>query len=270
MSKYEIKEAIDNFIFGIYNVLASIVYPFSKDKRLAAKNIRFKDIHKGEKCYILGTGPSLKTVNLDFLKDEISIGVNYLYRSDKIDQINPKYYCLIDEHFHQKDIENTKEVLKKLPESTFFVRTKAYDGFINAGITNETIYYHPCKLFQHGDFIRVDMTRPMTAPYNVLLGCIQIAMYMGFKEIYLLGCDYSSFASLKKEHFYEDKDHPEKRNMSLGYEIKYYALCTYHHYALEKYAQQNGIHIYNLTDNSLLDAYERIAFAEHIKSISGK
>lgn len=264
MSKYEIKEFIDKNIYKTYNLLAKIKFLFSKDKEIASKNIKFKNIHKGDSCYILGTGPSLKDLDLKFLENEIVFGLNYLYRSKNIKGIKPKYYCLYDEIFHSTRIEDTMKILRLYPDSTFFVRTKAYNNFQRNSIKNENIYYQPCNVFQYGDFISVDMTKSMTAPYNVVLGCIQTAIYMGFKNIYLLGCDYNSFASLKVEHSY-DEDVIIDRKMTLGYEMKYYTMCTYHHYALEKYAKRNNINIYNLTDNSLLDAYKRIGYSEHIK-----
>ncbi len=34
----------------------------------------------GKRCFILGNGPSLKKMNLDCLKDEITIGSNGIYR----------------------------------------------------------------------------------------------------------------------------------------------------------------------------------------------
>lgn len=258
MSKYEIKEMIDNLIFSTFNLISQISFSVSRSKTLVKKNDVFKNKHAGERCLILGTGPSLSDVDLSFIKDEIIFGVNFLYKSDIIKQIKPQYYCLYDEIFHGKNIDDTRDVFDKLPETTFFVRTKTFKNFERNGLLRNNVYFQSCNVFQHGDYIKVDMTKNMTAPYNVVLGCIQTAIYMGFKEIYLLGCDYNSFAALKVEHFYDDKNQDApSRHMSLGYEMKFYTMVTYHHYALEKYAKKNNIKIYNVTNNSLLDAYER-------------
>lgn len=270
MSKYEIKEMIDSGIYRTYNFLAELSFCFSVDRELAKRNLIFKNIHNNDTCYILGTGPSLKNVDLSFLEDQIVFGLNYLHKSEIINNIKPKYYCLYDEIFHGQNIDDTKEIIKKLPETTFFVRTKAYEEFKKKGIDKSNIFYQACNVFQYGEHISVDMTKNMTAPYNVVLGCIQTALYMGFSEIYLLGCDYNSFASLKVEHCYDEKDNIPSRHMSLGYEMKYYTLVTYHHYALEKYSRKNNMKIYNITDNSLLDAYERKDCKSHIDSIRKK
>lgn len=258
MSKYETKEKLDNLIFRTFNLISQMLFSISKSKALSKRNGVLKDKHAGERCFILGTGPSLRDVDLSFIKNEIVFGVNFFYKSDIINEIKPQYYCLYDDIFHGKNIDDTRDVFDKLPETTFFVRTKTFKSFKQHGFLNGNIYFQSCNVFQHGDYIKVDMTKNMTAPYNVVLGCIQTAIYMGFKEIYLLGCDYNSFASLKVEHFYDNKSHDvPSRQRSLGTEMKEYTMVTYHHYALEKYAKQNNIRIYNITNNSLLDAYER-------------
>lgn len=258
MSKYEIKEQIDKMIFGTFNIASQVLFKLRGEHKLVQTNHVFEDKHKGERCFILGTGPSLRDVDISLLDDEVVFGLNYLYKGDIINRVNIKYYCLYDENFHGKNIDDTKEIFNTLPETTFFLRTKAFDNIKNSGLLSDNVFFQACNLFQHGELIRVDMTKNMTAPYNVVLGCIQTAIYMGFKEIYLLGCDFNSFATLKVEHFYDnEKSESPSRHMSLGYEMKFYSLVAYHHYALEKHAKKNGVKIYNITQNSLLDAYER-------------
>lgn len=257
MSKYEIKEKIDEYIYKSYNLLSNTLFNFSKDKEVVKTNIKFKDIHLGKRCFILGTGPSLKNFDYKLLEDEIVFGVNYVYKGEIINHIVPKYYCIYDENFYYRDIQDLKDVMEKLKSTTFFLRTKAIDPINKLKPRNSNIYYQSCNVFQYNDYIKVDMTKNITAPFNVVLGCIQTAIYMGFKEIYLLGCDYNSFASQKLEHFYDDNS-IHSREMTLGFELKYYAMVTYHHYALNKYANDNGLCIYNITPNSLLDAYKRV------------
>lgn len=254
MSKFNIKERLDNCIYSIYNYTSNIIFGISKYKIITKANIKFKNIHVGERCFILGTGPSLKKLEYKHLKDEITFGVNFLYKGEIINHIKPQYYCLYDPAFYTKHLADTVELINNLPDTTFFMRTKAYD--VIREVKNKKIYYQYCNLFQYSDYIRVNMTQNMTAPFNVVLGCIQTAIYMGFKEIYLLGCDFNSFASPKAEHFY-DKGEAPSRKISIGFELKYYSMVSYHHYALNKYAKENNIRIYNITPNSLLDAYER-------------
>ena len=57
---------------------------------------RFKDVHKGERCFIIGTGPSLNVTNFDFIKDEIIFGVNTLYTGLLKFGITCDYYAVSD------------------------------------------------------------------------------------------------------------------------------------------------------------------------------
>ncbi|MBS3972460.1 MAG: DUF115 domain-containing protein [Erysipelotrichia bacterium] len=256
MSKILLKEKLDNSIYRTYNRISKIQFIFSKYREIVKENKKFHNIHQGKRCFILGTGPSLREVSPELLKDEILFGVNFLYNSDFLDGITPSYYCLYDQIFHTTHIEETKRLINLFPETIFFMRTKAYKNIKEKMEANSNIHFQHCNLYQFKDFIEVDMDKSITAPFNVLLGCIQTAIYMGFSEIYLLGSDFNSFATPKVLHFYDMKN-VSLRNRSLGDELKEYSTVSFHHYALQKYANSKGIKIMNLTEDSLLDAYPK-------------
>ena len=49
-----------------------------------------KNIHTGERCFILATGPSLNKLDLSKIKDEYTIGVNGIYKiAHKIGATHP-------------------------------------------------------------------------------------------------------------------------------------------------------------------------------------
>ena len=79
--------------------------------------------------------------------------------------------------------------------------------------------------------------------------CLELAVYMGFKEIYLLGvdCDYSG----KKQHVIDTGDvvlnNPESRMIEAYKKAK-------------EYADSHGIKIYNATRGGKLEVFERVDF----------
>jgi hypothetical protein len=257
LNKFAIKQRIDNTIFFLYNLFSHFIFIFYKNKVLIKKNVNFKDIHEGERCFILGTGPSLNNIDPDDLKNEITFGVNFLYRSELMRDITPTYYTFLDDGFYEEHKESMKSIIEGLPKTKFFVRTKATSAIKALNINDQNIYYQYCNLYQYGDYIKLDMTKNMTAPFNVVLSCIQTAIYMGFNEIYLIGSDFNTFATLKEEHCYDKDGLPSDRSISLGLDLWFYSIVSYQHYALAKYAKENNIRIYNLSPNSLLDAYEK-------------
>ena len=64
-------------------------------------------------------------------------------------------------------------------------------------------YSKPHKRVLEADHQRFDLTKRITFYENVVLFNIAIALYMGFKEIYLIGADYS-FEPSREFHFYDE------------------------------------------------------------------
>ena len=88
--------------------------------------------------------------------------------------------------------------------------------------------------------------------FTVACSAMQLAVYMGFKEIYLIGCDcdYSG----ERRHFDDFKvenEHPiidEEGKMVMTYET------------VKRYADEHGIKIYNATRGGKLEVFERVDF----------
>ena len=80
---------------------------------------------------------------------------------------------------------------------------------------------------------------------------IQMAVYMGFKEIYLLGCDCNYEDDPKKRYFVShgvlDPTYKEAKNR----------MCASYSVA-KKYAEKHGIKIYNATRGGMLETFERV------------
>ena len=85
-------------------------------------NIRFKNKHIGERCFILGSGPSISKQNIKILKGEIVITQNHFHVHDDIKIVHPMYHCVVP-FFHSKEftadwIEWISSMERKLPHDT--------------------------------------------------------------------------------------------------------------------------------------------------------
>ena len=83
--------------------------------------------------------------------------------------------------------------------------------------------------------------------------CIQLAVYLGFAEIYLLGTDFTGVNNYgsKYGHFYDEKDLDSvcyTDQVKLGYE------------KAKQYADCHGIKIFNATRGGNLEIFERVDF----------
>ncbi|WP_222862399.1 hypothetical protein, partial [Campylobacter concisus] len=86
----------------------SYIY-FLKYKEVILKNINLKDKHKGKRCFILGSGPSIKSEDLKPLKNEIVFALNNFYVHNDFDEIASgdiqKYYLVAPIHPPQTEDE---------------------------------------------------------------------------------------------------------------------------------------------------------------------
>lgn len=261
MSKFDVKEKIDKWIYRSYNFLSEALFLLNpKIRRKLKKNNEFKNIHLGQRCFILGTGPSLSKLDSTaehFLKTEIIIGVNSLYKSDIGARLTPTYYTLMDNLYWEQWCGTFKEVQNAYPN-----RTPTFITDLRAQKFIEELQGHVKSMYIYSKKYPVDQMSQnlegnIFAAMNVVSYSILSAIYMGFKEVYLLGCDYSAFCSAGKGHCYDDQEEVSQTNYNLAFYLKFYWITTEFHYLIAKLAKQQNVKIINLTPGSLLDAYPR-------------
>lgn len=251
-------------LFAIFNFFSDLLFFFKfKIKKVLKKNRELKNCKKGESCFILGNGPSLKNVDLQQLKNKDTFTCNMFYKDKNLNGFFSTYYAALDPNMYLDDnLQYIKEISDHYPSMKFFLKLKA-EKLKNWD--DSRVYYVYTKKFQEHDRIDCNLTGNLTAASDIVTHCIQIAIYMGYKNIYLLGADFSNYAQLKTTHFSADYpgDDKETKNVSMGADALNAAREHFHHYALRTYADKHGINIINLTPNSLIDAYKRDTL-EHI------
>lgn len=158
-----------------------------------------KNIHRGERCFIVATGPSLRVEDLERLKGEITFGVNSIFKIYEQTDWRPTYYALCDRKVFDQLLDSGNNLdfdhfsLKKTI-LTDRVRIKRLKNLPNE---DRTIYVPFSYLNHLNTAIHVDQkysTNPLWGLYNaqtVTNFAINMAQYMGFSEIYLLGVDFN-------------------------------------------------------------------------------
>lgn len=261
MNKFAIKDYIDKLIFGTYNIVTDVLLSVNFSvKKLIQKNSAFKNIHAGERCFILGTGPSLNDLNgdqIEKLKTEITFGVNSLYKSNVTSGLNPKYYTLVDNLYWETSSSTFQEISDRYkPNSPIFLTDPRAKQIVDKlRLNQQAIYIYAKKYPTHK--MDSEITENIFGAMNVISYSILTAIYMGFHEIYLLGCDYNAFCGFGSGHCYDDKEEMTSVSYNLAFYLKYYHLTTEFHYLIAKLAAEKGVKVINLTKVSLLDAYPR-------------
>ena len=270
MSKFDLKDKLDKALYTIYNSLSGILFnlSFSK-KRLLSKNLAYKDRHKDQHCFILGTGPSLKSLSSDQLnaiEKHVIFGTNSLYKAAVTAQLTPTYYCLMDNLYWEQWSHTFEEVVAKYNTCPpiFITDYRAASFAEQANSKLQHIYIHS-KKYPISDMSE-NLHTNIYAAMNVVSYSILAALYMGFNRIYLLGCDYNAFCSVGRGHAYDDKSELKQVSYNLAFYLKFYWITTEFHYLIAKLAKRKGVEIVNLTHESLLDAYPRKSLDELLQS----
>ncbi len=271
---------IKNKITDIWRTLARKRSISAEMRREFERNARFKDIHKGERCFILATGPSINKENLKLLKDETCFAVSMFYLHKDIHLIDPLYHVdaamhapfgfdFLDENF--KAFENYYS-----DKTTFFFGHTNYEySYYNYLTTNSHLrkdntfflnYVLSTVLdeWNHMNQNLWDITKSLFSAQSVVYCAIQIAAYMGFKDIYLLGCDYDHIANSRRKrstHFYGDtKGLDDSGSWPSMEEILFRYLLMWKQYRLMKsYLSSRGITVYNATEGSYLDIFQTVS-----------
>ncbi len=178
--------------------------PLAKQNKAKLKS--FHNIHKGKRGFIVANGPSLKKTDLSLLKDEITIGMNRIYMSAKENNFIPKYLVVHDIPIQLMQFRDDFDALEM---TKFFNWNVRREFTISDNLTFIRSDYTP-------QFSK-DLTQTSWGGHSVTNICIQLAFYMGFDEVYLVG----------KDHSYEQKGVPGKLVEATGNEKNHFAKGYY-------------------------------------------
>lgn len=265
MSKFEVKTKFDNLIYRAFNIASDLYFCINANQYATLKkNKKFQNRHSGSRCFILGTGPSinkLSDIHIQKLSKELTIAVNSVYKAPRLRMIRPAYYSLLDNNYWGVASYAFNEIADRYKDTppVFITDIRAKSAVPSSA---ECIYIH-AKNYPVNR-MRFDVTKNLSITMNVVSFSILCAIYMGFREIYLLGCDYNLFCSRVGTHCYDDNSEIEELpKYNLGFYLKYYHLTTQFHYLIAELAKDLGVKIINASEGSLLDAYPH----KHIEQV---
>ncbi len=266
-----------------------------KNREVLSQNLALKNKIQG-RCFILGSGPSINEIDIKRFADEQTFMVNTFSKHADFSSLKHTNYIIIDSGLPSKpSYEMVTDVSRKAVKNTnIFFNVNDKEELEKSGLfKNQNIYYISAQgiMSRYFDFnINIDRTIP--APKNSVLLCIIIAVYMGFKEIYLLGCEHNflSYDFWTQDHKEQDNHydfgHFQKENSEetepKGFKIvdtkkvKWQNNISYensiaHVLQLFKsyrflYAKIKKVHpevkIYNATPKSFLDVFPRIKYED--------
>jgi 6-hydroxymethylpterin diphosphokinase MptE-like protein len=242
---------------------------------LLKRNEKFRNLHKGERCFVIGNGPSLKQQDLAPLANEITFVANYFHLHPIISESwQPKYYCLSDPAYFdgREPTEAIRDIVAKVPSATFFVPHYASDFLETTRALPEdrTYYVGLCGGLEDEFDELPDFTTVTPGVQTVVQLSIMAAMFMGCTRIYLMGLDHDWLTQCGVTVNFYSKD--QVKNQPPASEWNYKSLMMamttiWRVYEMHRrIATKHGIKIINVTQGGFLDVFERARYEDIISS----
>ena len=225
----------------------------------------YKNKYAGKRCFVICNGPSLTQEDYLMLKDEYTFGMNMIFNWFEKTGIETDFFVCQDYFNRALDM---KEGLMRIKESKvllsdhMFVKygfnTEAKHFLIPASMWN--IHFPRCL-----NKVMINEKKLGFAIGNsVAFLCVELACYMGFSEIYLLGADCTFDGGVENMHAsglggneLDDRNMKKRREYLLKNKKKIYGAIIEDCKIAKKYAHKHHINIFNVTRGGALEVFER-------------
>jgi hypothetical protein len=242
--------------------LLRLFYLLSRDA-IALRALKGR--HAGQRCFIIGNGPSLRADDLERLRGEVTFAFNRIYLMFEHTAWRPTYYIC-------EDRKVIAQIATELPQvglpRVFLSLWEKWDRTVPdiPKVTFFDLAFLPS--YPDPPAFSADVARRAVCGGTVAYTAMQFAAYMGFAEIYLLGVDHSFARSMNlhgevvvdpsaRDYFSDwyvkdqnELDIPRPERSALAY------------VAAKRYADDHGIAICNATRGGKLEVFPRVDFDE--------
>ena len=234
----------------------------------------FKDRHVGERVVIIGNGPSLNQLDLSLLKSEFTIAVNGIFYATDQMGFAPSYYLVEDTAVMRDNLQQIidyeaghkffpsiyRPMVGEHPNVSYFMMNRGF--------------YEPTSPDFCVPRFSIDASHHMFSGQSVTLINLQLAYYLGFQEVILIGMDFSytippdavvegdviTSTSSDPNHFHPDYFGPGKvwKDPKLDRVLANYALA-------KTVYEADGRRIVNATAGGQLELFERVGYSDLIR-----
>ncbi|XOV72645.1 MAG: 6-hydroxymethylpterin diphosphokinase MptE-like protein [Verrucomicrobiota bacterium] len=232
---------------------------------------------KGNRCVIIGNGPSLNECDLKLLENEFTFGVNGIFYKTKECGFRPTFYTVEDSHVMR---DNLKEIISFEAPYKFFPTN--YLKYFRGQKCDNLYFFNMNRGFYEvaGDnyekpYISTDCSEVVYCGQSVTIINLQLALYMGFSQIYLIGMDFDyeipasaivegqdiTSTDYDVNHFHPDYFGKGKK----WHDPKLHnVLKSYKH--IQDVANKMDVKIFNATKGGKLEVFERVNYENVFKA----
>lgn len=225
----------------------------------------YKSKYIGQRCFFIGNGPSLRAEDLTKLHEagEITFAFNRIYNIFDQTPWRPTFYVSQDE----KMLAGCADIVCGLQADAKFIPIQlkwwndiSIDNAAYFNIVNQQVDDPQQFLFSD------DVSRCIYNSTTGMYTAAQIAAYMGFTKIYLIGVDHHFRISQNNQgeivvdnsvkDYFTDKYNEDKDKLYIPNTER----STLTYVAMKKQCEARNIHVFNATRGGRLEVFPRIAF----------
>ena len=223
----------------------------------------------GKRCFVIGGGLSVATMDLTVLRDELTIGSNAVFLIFDRMGFQPTFYT-VEDHLVAEDrtaeINSLRGTTKLLP--------RALSYCLNAD--EHTIWLNFRYQYDGAPRFSADLGRVGYWGGTVTFLNLQLAYFLGCSQVYLIGIDHNYRVAGRRDgsvitsdapdvnHFHPDYfgpgfrwHDPKVERMEAAY------VCA------REFAGRHGLAIFNATVGGQLEVFPRVAFVDLFRNRGG-
>ncbi len=230
---------------------------FTPDGRADRDNIRkYRNMYSGRRCVIIGNGPSLRQTDMGLLRNEITFGLNRIYLM--FDQLGftPTFHAVINRLVVEQCTEDLRGI--QAPLFTCKQNRDLLGGMPNAIFLTEL----------QGPRFVPDAAHGFWAGGTVTYLAMQLAYYMGFTNVVLVGVDHRFAVSGPPNQVVESKgpddSHFDPNYFGKGFkwQLPDYEASETAYTLARDYFQGHGRRIVDATVDGALTIFPKMSLVE--------
>jgi hypothetical protein len=228
--------------------------------------------HLGQRAFLVGTGPSIRSQDLSMLRQELVFSCNWIVNYPDVRDLQIDYLCAYDPGFIEPEVNQEWFGQVKLANPQNLVIPNDWP---DVPFMEDRIIRTPQSNQKHvgrDKCFSVNVEEGFYDGSTVIINiCLPLAIYMGISEIILLGCecDYGGSQVSTGAYFYELDAHKTRFDPDLERQRLWQKDVLSSYDVINQYCIQNGIAIYNATPGGALESIPRVDFTQIIEASEG-
>lgn len=278
--------SVRRFIYKLrtgYHIKSAIAYLADEEIRksnMVRKMTSLRGQYEGQRCFIMGNGPSLNQMDLSLFSNEYVWAANKCYLLFDRIEWRPSFYVAVDIRVVPDIAHEILKLTQQLSETLFFIPDYFRKQWVLPSVQN-LYWFHQVGLdkskLPDGAFTR-DAARWVSESNTVTITAMQLAVYLGFNPIYLIGCDTSytvpqtvqyesgnRFRLVSTQD--DDPNHfaPDYFGKGSKWSDPNVAGMIFHYEQTKKVCDSLGVEVYNATVGGNLELFPRVDYADLFK-----